>query len=166
MLFRSEVGHIFKLGTKYSKAMNATFMDQGGKPQPFVMGCYGIGVSRTPASAVEQNHDDKGIVWPAPIAPFECVVAMLDSKREEQVALAEQMYAELKAAGVDVCLDDRALSPGAKFKDLELIGIPVQVFVGRRAAEGVTEFLVRRGMQKSEVAVADVKAKVLAALGR
>ena len=161
-----EVGHIFKLGTKYSKAMNATFMDQSGKPQPFVMGCYGIGVSRTPASAVEQNHDDKGIVWPAPIAPFECVVAMLDSKREEQVALAEQLYADLKAAGVDVCLDDRPLSPGAKFKDLELIGIPVQVFVGRRAAEGFTEFLVRRGMQKSDAAVADVKAKVLAALGR
>jgi prolyl-tRNA synthetase len=161
-----EVGHIFKLGTKYSKAMNATFMDQSGKPQPFVMGCYGIGVSRTPASAVEQNHDDKGIVWPAPIAPFECVVAMLDSKREEQVALADQLYADLKAAGVDVCLDDRPLSPGAKFKDLELIGIPVQVFVGRRAAEGFTEFLVRRGMQKSDVAVADIKAKVLAALGR
>ncbi|MGE3354931.1 MAG: proline--tRNA ligase, partial [Planctomycetota bacterium] len=120
-----EVGHIFKLGTKYSKAMNATFMDQGGKPQPFVMGCYGIGVSRTPAAAVEQHHDDKGIVWPAPIAPFECVVAMLDPKREEQQQLAERLYDELRAAGVDACLDDRAMSPGAKFKDHELLGLPV-----------------------------------------
>lgn len=161
-----EVGHIFKLGIKYSKAMSATFMDQQGKPQPFVMGCYGIGVSRTPAAAVEQHHDEKGIVWPASIAPFECVVAMLDPKRDEQVVLAEQIYQKLKAAGVDACLDDRPLSPGAKFKDHELLGFPVQIFVGRRAAEGFTEFLLRRGMQKSEVAVADLTAQVLAALGR
>ena len=161
-----EVGHIFKLGTKYSKPMGATFMDQGGKPLPFVMGCYGIGVSRTPAAAVEQNFDALGIVWPVSIAPFECVVAVLDGKRDEQNALAEKLYAELKAAGVDVCLDDRPLSPGAKFKDLELIGMPVQVFVGRKAAEGGVEFLVRRGMLKSECAASEAKAKVLAALGR
>ncbi|MBL8727458.1 MAG: proline--tRNA ligase [Planctomycetes bacterium] len=161
-----EVGHIFKLGTKYSKAMQATFMDQGGKPTPFVMGCYGIGVSRTPAAAVEQNFDDKGIVWPPAIAPFECVVAMLDGKREEQQALAEKLYGELRSAGVDVCLDDRAMSPGAKFKDNELLGFPVQVFVGRKAAEGQVEFLVRRGMQKSECAAGEVRARVLAALGR
>ncbi len=161
-----EVGHIFKLGIKYSKAMQATFMDQGGKPTPFVMGCYGIGVSRTPAAAVEQNFDDKGIVWPPAIAPFECVVAMLDPKREEQVALADKLYGELKQAGVDVCLDDRAMSPGAKFKDNELLGFPVQVFVGRKAAEGQVEFLVRRGMVKSECAAGEVRAKVLAALGR
>jgi prolyl-tRNA synthetase len=161
-----EVGHIFKLGIKYSKAMGATFMDQGGKPQPFVMGCYGIGVSRTPAAAVEQNHDDKGICWPAAIAPFECIVAVLDGKRDEQNALAERLYQELQAAGVDVCLDDRPLSPGAKFKDHELMGMPVQVFVGRKAAEGAVEFLVRKSMQKSECAAGEVKAKVLAALGR
>ncbi|MBK8097215.1 MAG: proline--tRNA ligase [Planctomycetes bacterium] len=161
-----EVGHIFKLGTKYSSAMGATFMDQGGKPQPFVMGCYGIGVSRTPAAAVEQNHDDKGVVWPAPIAPFEVVVGMLDPKKDDQVKLAEQLYGELQQAGVDVCLDDRPMSPGAKFKDHELLGLPVQVFVGRRAAEGMVEFLIRKGLQKSELAVADVKGRVLAALGR
>jgi prolyl-tRNA synthetase len=161
-----EVGHIFKLGIKYSKAMNATFMDQGGKPQPFVMGCYGIGISRTPAAAVEQHHDDKGIVWPWPIAPFECVVAMLDPKRDEQRALAEQLYTALQQAGVDVCLDDRALSPGAKFKDHELLGLPVQVFVGRRAGEGQVEFLLRAGMHKSDVAAADVVARVRAALTR
>jgi prolyl-tRNA synthetase len=161
-----EVGHIFKLGTKYSKAMGATFMDQGGKPVPFVMGCYGIGVSRTPASAVEQSHDEKGIVWPPAIAPFECVVAMLDPSRAEQQQLAQQLYDGLKAAGVDVCLDDRTMSPGAKFKDNELLGFPVQVFVGRKAAEGQVEFLIRKGMQKSECAATEVHAKVLAALGR
>ena len=161
-----EVGHIFKLGTKYSKAMAATFMDQGGKPTPFVMGCYGIGVSRTPAAAVEQNFDEKGIVWPVAIAPFECVVAMLDPKRDEQIALADKLYADLKAAGVDVCLDDRPLSPGAKFKDHELIGMPVQVFVGRKAGEGGVEFLVRKGMQKGDCAATEVVAKTLAALGR
>jgi prolyl-tRNA synthetase len=161
-----EVGHIFKLGTKYSEAMGATFMAQNGKPTPFVMGCYGIGVSRTPASAVEQHHDDKGIVWPVAIAPFECVVAVLDVKRSEQNELAEKLYAELQAAGVEACLDDRAMSPGAKFKDHELMGMPVQVFVGRNAAEGKVELLVRKGMAKIDCGADEVQAKVLAALGR
>ncbi|HEB52442.1 MAG TPA: proline--tRNA ligase [bacterium] len=161
-----EVGHIFKLGTKYSAAMGATFMAQNGKPTPFAMGCYGIGVSRTPASAVEQHHDDKGIVWPVPIAPFECVVAFLDKKRGEQIELAEKIYAQLGEAGVEVCLDDRAMSPGAKFKDHELIGLPVQVFVGRKASEGRVELLVRKGLAKVECGVDEVVGKVLAALGR
>ena len=161
-----EVGHIFKLGTKYSEAMGATFMAQNGKPTPFVMGCYGIGVSRTPAAAVEQHHDDKGIVWPAAIAPFECVVAFLDKKRKEQIELAEELYSALAEAGVEVCLDDRQMSPGAKFKDHELIGLPVQVFVGRNAGDRQVELLVRKGMNKVECAADDVRAKVLAALGR
>ena len=163
-----EVGHIFKLGTKYSEAMGATFMAQNGKPTPFVMGCYGIGVSRTPAAAVEQHHDDKGIVWPAPIAPFQCVVAFLDKKRKEQIELADQLYGELQQAGVEVCFDDRPMSPGAKVKDHELSGIPVQVFVGRAAADGKVELLVRKGLDKIECSAADVVAKVresLAALG-
>ena len=159
-----EVGHIFKLGTKYSEAMGATFMAQNGKPTPFVMGCYGIGVSRTPASAVEQHHDDKGIVWPAAIAPFQCVVAVLDTKRSEQNELAERIYQQLLAAGVEACLDDRAMSPGAKFKDHELMGMPVQVFVGRNAAEGKVEFLVRKGMQKTECTTDEVLVKVQSAL--
>jgi len=159
-----EVGHIFKLGVKYSEAMGATFMAQNGKPTPFVMGCYGIGVSRTPAAAVEQHHDDKGIVWPAPIAPFECVVAFLDKKRGEQVELAEKLYGDLQAAGVEVCFDDRPMSPGAKFKDHELIGLPVQVFVGRNAAEGKVEMLVRKGLDKVECGADEVVAKVQAAL--
>ena len=161
-----EVGHIFKLGTKYSAAMGATFMSQTGKPLPFVMGCYGIGVSRTPAAAIEQHFDEKGMVWPVSIAPFECVVAVLDTKRDEQRELAEKLYAELEAVGVEVCLDDRKMSPGAKFKDHELIGMPLQVFVGRNAAEGQVEFLIRKGMQKVDCAADAVKAKVLAALGR
>jgi prolyl-tRNA synthetase len=161
-----EVGHIFKLGTKYSAPLGATFMDQDGKPKPFVMGCYGIGISRTPAAAVEQNHDDKGIVWPAPIAPFECVVAIVDGKKDEQRALGEKLYAELREKGVDVCLDDRALSPGAKFKDLELLGFPVQVYCGRKASEGTVEFLERRGMRKSEVPAATAVARTLELLGR
>jgi len=159
-----EVGHIFKLGTKYSEAMGATFMAQNGKPTPFVMGCYGIGVSRTPAAAVEQHHDDKGIVWPVAIAPFQCVVAFLDKKRKEQIELAEKLYGELQQAGVEVCFDDRIMSPGAKFKDHELIGLPVQVFVGRNAADGKVELLVRKGLEKIECGADEVVAKVREAL--
>ena len=147
-----EVGHIFKLGTKYSKAMGATFMDQGGKPTPFVMGCYGIGVSRTPAAVVEQFHDDKGIVWPRSLAPFEVIVAVLDAKRPAQVELGEKLYAEFAARGVDVALDDRKMSPGAKFKDLELLGFPLTLVVGRRADEGFVEVMLRRDGNKEEVA--------------
>ncbi len=159
-----EVGHIFKLGTKYSSAMDATFMAKDGKPAPFAMGCYGIGVSRTPAAAVEQCHDERGIVWPAAIAPFAAAVAIVDPKRDAQRALGERLYRELADAGVDACLDDRAMSPGAKFKDLELLGFPVQVVAGRRAEEGVVEFLVRQGMHKSEVAASEVVARARAVL--
>ncbi len=159
-----EVGHIFKLGTKYSTAMRATFMDQGGKGQPFVMGCYGIGVSRTAASAVEQNHDERGIIWPAPIAPFEVVIAVMDHKKDEQAKLADSLCQELRAAGVDAAIDDRDLRPGPKFKDLELLGFPVQIVVGRRAAEGVVEFGLRREDGRTEVTVAEAKARALAFL--
>lgn len=151
-----EVGHIFKLGQKYSKAMGATFMGRDGKPTPFTMGCYGIGVSRTAAAAVEQNHDDKGIIWPAPIAPFEVVVAIVDVKRSAQVELAEEIYLALLEAGIDACLDDRKMSPGSKFKDLELMGFPLQVTVGRRADDRVVEFIPRRSGEKQELPIADV----------
>ncbi len=160
-----EVGHIFKLGTKYSETMGATFAAQNGKPAPFVMGCYGIGISRTAAAAVEQCHDDKGIVWPAPIAPFEVVVAIVDVKRESQRALAEELYQTLLADGVDACLDDRKMSPGAKFKDLDLLGFPLQVVVGRRAEERVVEFTVRRGSDRSEIDAGTVLERVRAELG-
>jgi len=141
-----EAGHIFKLGTKYSAAMGATFMDENGREKPFVMGCYGIGVSRIAASAVEQNADDKGIVWPTPIAPFEAVVAALNVKDAALVALAEELYEQLRAAGVDVLLDDRKLSPGARMKDLELLGFPYAALVGRSyTKEGTIEVRTRQG---------------------
>ncbi len=126
-----EVGHIFKLGTKYSAAMGAVFTDTNGKPQPFVMGCYGIGVSRVAAAAVEQRSDEKGIVWPIPIAPFEVAVAPLKVQDDAQREAAESLYAALQGAGVDVLLDDRKLGAGAKLKDLELMGFSVLVVVGR-----------------------------------
>jgi prolyl-tRNA synthetase len=156
-----EVGHIFKLGTKYSGAMQATFMAEDGKPQPFVMGCYGIGVSRTAQSAVEQTFDERGIVWPAPIAPFECVVAIVDVKKDAQVTLAGEIHEQLRSAGVDACLDDRALRPGPKFKDLELLGFPLQITVGRRADERVVEFAVRREDGKTEMSAADAVGRAI-----
>ncbi len=141
-------------------------MAEDGKPKPFVMGCYGIGVSRTAQAAVEQNHDDKGICWPAPVAPFECAVVLVDPKRAEQVELAERIYAELRTAGVDACLDDRPMRPGPKFKDLELLGFPYTVTVGRGAPDGVVEFSVRQEGGKAELPVNDAIARVRAALGR
>ena len=159
-----EVGHIFKLGTKYSSAMKATFMAENGKPAPFEMGCYGIGVSRTPAAAVEQHFDEKGIVWPVQIAPFEVVVAFLDKKRDKQEEIATALYEELRAAGIDVALDDRKMSPGAKFKDLDLLGFPITVVAGRKAAEGLVEFGIRKGGEKIEIPVGEAVARCKAAL--
>ena len=154
-----EVGHIFKLGTKYSAAMGATFMDETGKPQPFVMGCYGIGVSRIAAAAVEQNADDKGVVWPVPLAPFEVAVGCLTPKKEAVVAAAEEIYEGLKLAGIDVMLDDRNLSPGAKMKDLELLGFPFAVLVGRSfEKDGLLEVRDRAAGTVEMVAPKDVLA--------
>ena len=156
-----EVGHIFKLGTKYSEPMQATFVDQDGKRRPFVMGCYGIGISRTAQAAVEQNFDEAGIIWPKPIAPFEAVVAVLDPKKAEQMELGTRLYQELRANGIDACLDDRAMSPGVKFKDLDLLGFPTRIVVGRRAAEGIVEMSERRRPEeKSEVPSSEVLARV------
>jgi prolyl-tRNA synthetase len=139
-----EVGHIFKLGTKYSQAMEATFTAADRSSQPFVMGCYGIGVSRIAAAAVEQNHDANGIVWPAPIAPYDATLVLVSGKDEAQKALAEELYAALGKAGVEVLFDDRDLSPGVKFKDADLVGMPLQITVGRDAKEGLVELKERR----------------------
>ena len=155
-----EVGHIFKLGTQYSEKLDAKFSAEDGKLKPFQMGCYGIGVSRTAASAVEQNHDDRGIAWPRPIAPFEIVVAILDVKKGEQVELATKLYEDLRKAGHDVCLDDRKMSPGAKFKDLDLLGFPLRVIVGRKAGEGTVEFSERKIDEKHDLSVAEVLARI------
>ena len=152
-----EAGHIFKLGTQYSAAMGATFMDMTGKPQPLVMGCYGIGVSRVVAAAVEQHADEQGIVWPVPLAPFEAVVACLKPKDEELLAAAESLYEELAAAGIEVMLDDRKMSPGAKMRDLELLGFPYAVIVGRDyKSERQVEFKTRAGNSTEKVDAASV----------
>jgi prolyl-tRNA synthetase len=138
-----EVGHIFKLGTKYSEAMQAVFQDGEGKEKPFVMGCYGIGVSRVVAAAIEQNHDDNGIIFPIPLAPYKAVVVNLGVRDENLTAAAEQLYDALVAKGLDTLYDDRDERPGSKFKDADLLGIPFRITVGKRfTADGVVE--VRR----------------------
>ncbi len=127
-----EVGHIFKLGTKYSEAMKATFLDADGVAKEIIMGCYGIGVGRTAAAAIEQNHDDNGIIWPMPLAPFQVIVTMLNPNDEEVFAAGEKLYQDLLAEGIEVLLDDRDERPGSKFKDADLLGIPLRVNVGAR----------------------------------
>ncbi len=162
-----EIGHVFYLGTKYSKAMNATFLDMDGKPKPFEMGCYGIGITRLPAAAVEQNHDAKGIIWPDALAPFTVVICAIDPGRSpETKAAAERLYAELIAAGVDVIYDDRGERPGAMFADWELIGVPHRITIGDRGLkEGTVEYLHRRdasnGVAATKVAAAEICAHVL-----
>jgi len=162
-----EVGHVFYLGTKYSQAMNATFLDVNGKPQFMEMGCYGIGVTRLPAAAIEQNHDERGIIWPDAIAPFTVVVCPIGMDRSAEVkAAAEQLYADLMAAGVDVILDDRGERPGAMFADWELIGVPHRVTIGDKGLkDGVVEYQHRRDSESTKVVVADVLAHVKAKLG-
>jgi prolyl-tRNA synthetase len=153
-----EVGHIFYLGTKYSQAMNATFLDEDGKPKPFEMGCYGIGITRLPAAAIEQNHDAKGIIWPDALAPFTVVICPIGMDRSAEVkTAAEQLYADLMAAGVDVILDDRGERPGAMFADWELIGVPHRVTIGDKGLkDGLVEYQHRRDTEASKVPVAEV----------
>lgn len=141
-----EVGHVFKLGTKYSKSMNATFLDAQGKEQYIIMGCYGIGPGRTMAAAVEQNHDENGIVWPMPIAPFEAVILPLQVKDEQVSQAAEDIYNQLVEMGVEVILDDRDERAGIKFKDADLTGVPIRVAIGKKTlADGKVEFKLRNG---------------------
>jgi prolyl-tRNA synthetase len=153
-----EVGHVFYLGTKYSKAMNATFLGDNGKPQLMEMGCYGIGITRLPAAAIEQNHDERGIVWPDAIAPFTVVICMIGPDRSPDVAVEGQaLYDTLKAAGVDVILDDRAERPGIMFAEWELIGVPHRVVISDRGIkEGHFEVLQRREIEPKKVPIAAV----------
>ncbi len=162
-----EVGHVFYLGTKYSRAMNATFLDEDGKPKPFEMGCYGIGVTRLPAAAIEQNHDERGIIWPDAIAPFTVVICPIGMDRSEAVkAEAERLHDELVALGVDVMLDDRGERPGAMFADWELIGVPHRVTIGDKGLkEGLVEYQHRRDAAATKVAAADVLASLKGKLG-
>ncbi len=160
-----EVGHIFKLGTKYSAAMGLTVLDDKQQRQPVIMGCYGIGVSRTMAAAVEQNHDDNGIVWPAAIAPYHVLVVMMKPEDAAQQKAAADITQGLSAAGLDVLLDDRDERPGVKFKDADLIGIPIRLTLGDKAlAEGSAEFKLRKDTGKGElVKLGEVVAKCAAA---
>ena len=153
-----EVGHVFYLGTKYSRAMNATFLDVNGKPQFMEMGCYGIGITRLPAAAIEQNHDERGIIWPDSLAPFTVVLCPISPDRFPDVkAAAEKLYAELMEAGVDVILDDRNERPGAMFADWELIGVPHRVTFGDRGLkEGMVEYQHRRDKAATNVPVAEI----------
>ena len=153
-----EVGHVFYLGTKYSQAMNATFLDVNGKPQFMEMGCYGIGVTRLPAAAIEQNHDDRGIIWPDAIAPFTVVICPVNMDRSEEVKeTAHQLYKGLMAVGVDVILDDRGERPGAMFADWELIGVPHRVTIGDRGLkEGHVEYQHRREAESTKVSSSEM----------
>ncbi|AOJ75165.1 proline--tRNA ligase [Burkholderia ubonensis] len=167
-----EVGHVFQLGTKYSEAMGATFIDESGKPQPMLMGCYGVGITRILGAAIEQNFDDRGIIWPESIAPFEVVLCPMGYDRSDAVREAtDKLYAELAAAGIDVILDDRGERPGVMFADWELIGVPHRLVIGERGLkEGKLEYQCRRDAEATllpaDTAAATVVEKVRAALAR
>lgn len=150
-----EVGQVFKLGTKYSESMNATFLDNQGKAQPLIMGCYGIGVSRTLSAIVEQNNDDNGIIWPKSVTPFEVHLITINSKKDDQRELGDELYQALQAS-FEVLYDDRKERAGVKFNDADLIGLPVRVVVGKRAAEGIVEVKRRDNGESEEVAAADL----------
>lgn len=158
-----EVGHIFKLGKKYAEPMNATVLDENGKAVTMMMGCYGIGVSRLVGAVIEQFHDDKGMIWPTPVAPFHAIVIAINAHKSEAVAAtAENLYSALESAGVEVLYDDRdGVRPGAKFADAELIGIPHRIVVGERGLEnGVVEYMNRREGESREIAVDEVVAEI------
>lgn len=161
-----EVGHVFQLGTSYSEAMGCTYLDQQGKAQAMVMGCYGIGVTRLLGAAIEQGHDERGIIWPISMAPFEVVICPMNYDRSELVkATADQLHDELLAAGIDVILDDRGERPGAMFADWELIGAPFRVVIGDRGlVDSIVEFKGRTDAESQNIPLADIKAKVITAV--
>jgi prolyl-tRNA synthetase len=155
-----EVGNIFNLGIKYSEAMRATYTSEQGEETPFIMGCYGIGVSRTAAAAIERFHDKDGMVWPMALAPYQAIVVPVNPGDATQWALAGQVYTCLHEAGVDVLLDDRDERAGVKFKDADLMGFPIRITVGKRAAEGVLELKLRDSKETQDVHHADILATV------
>ena len=158
-----EVGQIFKLGTKYSVPMGAIYKDENQKDHPIYMGCYGIGVSRTFQAIIDmtENHDDNGIIWPMSVAPYHVIITLMKPEDEAQAAVAGKLYSELQKAGVEVILDDRKERPGVKFKDADLIGIPIRITVGRGAADGIVEYKLRRDADKVEITVEESIAKAV-----
>jgi prolyl-tRNA synthetase len=162
-----EVGHVFKLGRKYSEALQATVLDENGAHATMLMGCYGIGVTRVIAAAIEQNHDEKGIVWPEPLAPFDVVLIPMTAHKSPRVReVAEDLYQSLQAAGFDVLFDDRDARPGVKFADAELYGIPHRIVIGERGLEtGTLEYRHRRASDNEAIPAADVVAFLRARSG-
>ena len=156
-----EVGNIFQLGTKYSEALEANFLDQNGVAKPFIMGSYGIGISRSISAVVEQYHDDKGIIWPTSVAPFEVIITLINSNNEDQAKLADEIYEKFKAKRIDVILDDRKERPGVKFNDRDLIGIPYRITVGKDASEGVVEYSTRKEMENEKISADDAIEKII-----
>ena len=157
-----EVGHILKLGAKYSRSMAATYTDETGAEHPMIMGCYGLGIGRTVAAAVEQNHDEAGIIWPRPLAPFEVLLMALNPNDAAVREAADRIYGELRERGADVLYDDRDERPGVKFNDADLLGVPVRIVVGGRSlAEGKVEVSRRRDREKIPVPPSEAVAKAL-----
>lgn len=146
-----EVGHVFKLGTKYSEKLSATFLDQSGKATPIIMGCYGIGVSRILSAVVEQHHDDHGIIWPMALTPYHVHIIVISIKDDIQMQLVQQLTTQLELNGVEVLIDDRNERPGVKFKDSDLIGIPYRIVVGKDAMNGTVEWVDRRANSKEPI---------------
>ncbi|MCY8934778.1 proline--tRNA ligase [Bacillus atrophaeus] len=151
-----EVGQVFKLGTRYSEAMNATYLDEKGRSQPMLMGCYGIGISRTLSAIAEQHHDEKGLIWPKSVAPYDLHILALNMKNDAQKELAEKLYETFKTEGYDVLFDDRAERAGVKFADSDLIGLPIRITVGKRADEGIVEVKIRKTGESSEVSIEEL----------
>lgn len=155
-----EVGHIFKLGTKYSEKMGANFIDENGDSKPLIMGCYGIGINRTMAAIIEQNNDENGIIWPLSVAPYKVTVVPVVVKDEEQMKVANEIYDKLVDLGIDVMLDDRDERAGVKFKDADLIGIPMRITVGKKVNEGLVEFKLRNGSDVELVSIPEIMGRV------
>ena len=155
-----EIGHIFKLGTKYSESMGATVLTEGGKPVPIVMGSYGIGVERIITAAIEQNHDADGIIWPKTIAPFDVIVTVTNMKDEKLRETGEKLYKDLMRAGLDALLDDRDERAGVKFKDADLIGIPYRVTIGKKVSDGMVELFSRANKSSEDVKLSEIVSRV------
>jgi prolyl-tRNA synthetase len=161
-----EVGQVFKLGTKYSESMGARYVDAGGGERSMIMGCYGIGVSRLFAAIAEQHHDERGIVWPAAVAPFQVHLIPVSTQDEAQLSLALTLYHELRGRGVEVLLDDRAERAGVKFNDADLLGIPLRVVIGRDAADGKVELMERVRMEKQLLSKEEALSRIVEAFAR
>ncbi|WP_055668466.1 proline--tRNA ligase [Desnuesiella massiliensis] len=155
-----EVGHIFKLGTKYSTSMGASFIDENGESKPLIMGCYGIGINRTMAAIIEQNHDDNGIIWPLSVAPYHVIIVPVMIKNEEQMKVAEGLYNKLTSLGIEVIIDDRDERAGVKFKDADLMGIPMRITVGKKISESQVEFKLRASKEVEVISIDEIVHRV------